>query len=75
MLWLWLAAIAPMRTLAWEPPYSTGVPLKRQKDQKKTKKTNKKKVKAEKPVRKPFQYSRRDYGRLQQIEGSADFEK
>ena len=71
MLWLWLAAIAPMRTLAWEPPYSTGVPLKRQKDQNK----KQKKVKAEKPVRKPFQYSERDYGRLQQIEGSADFDK
>ena len=31
-------AIAPIRPLAWEPPYATGVVLKRQK----TKKTNKK---------------------------------
>ena len=32
--WLWgrLAAIALIRPLAWEPPYATGVALKRQKD-------------------------------------------
>ena len=33
LLWLWrkLAAIAPIRPLAWEPPYALGVALKRQK--------------------------------------------
>ena len=32
-MWLWhrLAAIASIRPLAWEPPYATGVALKRQK--------------------------------------------
>ena len=33
LLWLWcrLAAATPIGTLAWEPPYETGVALKRQK--------------------------------------------
>ena len=33
LLWLWrrLGAIALIRPLAWEPPYATGVALKRQK--------------------------------------------
>ena len=33
LLWLWHrpAATAPIRPLAWEPPYATGVALKRQK--------------------------------------------
>ena len=33
LLWLWCrpAAIAPIRPLAWEPPYATGEALKRQK--------------------------------------------
>ena len=33
MLWLWRrpAATAPIRPLAWEHPYATGVALKRQK--------------------------------------------
>ena len=33
LLWLWHrpAATAPIRPLAWEPPYATGVDLKRQK--------------------------------------------
>ena len=37
LLWLWrrLAAIAPIRPLAWGPPYATGVALKRQKTKKK----------------------------------------
>ena len=37
LLWLWrrLAAIAPIRTLAWEPPYAADVALKRQKMKKK----------------------------------------
>ena len=33
-LWLWLAATALIRPLAWEPPYATGVALKRQKTKK-----------------------------------------
>ena len=30
LLWLWrrLAAVAPIRPLAWEPPYAAGVTLK-----------------------------------------------
>ena len=39
LLWLWLwrrpAATAPIRFLAWEPPYAVVVALKRQKSQKK----------------------------------------
>ena len=33
LLWLWrrLAAAAPIRPLAWEPPYAAGATLKRQK--------------------------------------------
>ena len=37
LLWLWrrLAAVAPIRHLAWEPPYAEGVALeKTKKDQK-----------------------------------------
>ena len=36
LLWLWCrpAAVAPIRPLAWEPPYAAGGALKRQKDQK-----------------------------------------
>ena len=30
-LWYRLAALAPIRPLAWEPPYATDVALKRQK--------------------------------------------
>ena len=39
LAWLWcrLVATAPIRPLAWEPPYATGVALKRQKDKKKIK--------------------------------------
>ena len=39
LLWVWhrLAATAPIRRLAWEPPYVTGVALKRQKTKKKKK--------------------------------------
>ena len=38
LAWLWhrLAAIALIRTLAWEPPYAAGVALKRQKQNKKS---------------------------------------
>jgi len=28
-LWLWLAAAAPIRPLAWEPPYAISVALKK----------------------------------------------
>ena len=31
LLWHRLVAIALIRSLAWEPPYATGVALKRQK--------------------------------------------
>ena len=37
LLWLWprLAATAPIRPLAWEPPYALAVALKRQKTKRK----------------------------------------
>jgi len=40
LLWLWhrLAATAPIRPLAWEPPYAAGAAQKWQKDKKKKKK-------------------------------------
>ena len=40
LLWLWHrpAAVAPIRPLAWEPPYATGSALKKTKSQKKKKK-------------------------------------
>ena len=28
LLWLWLVATAPIRPLAWEPPYAKGAALK-----------------------------------------------
>ena len=36
LLWLWcrLAAVAPSRPLAWEPPYATGAALKKNKKKK-----------------------------------------
>ena len=39
MLWLWYrpAATVPIRPLAWEPPYVTGVAQERQKDKKQNK--------------------------------------
>ena len=39
LLWLWcrLAAEAPIRPLAWEPPFATGGALKREKKEKKRK--------------------------------------
>ena len=42
LLWLWcrLAATAPIRPLAWEPPYATGVALEKTHTQKKKKKKN-----------------------------------
>ena len=45
LLWLWqwhrLTAVAPIRPLAWEPPYALGAALKKTKD--KNKQTNKQK--------------------------------
>ena len=43
-LWLWrrLAATAPIRPLAWEPPYAVGLAL--EKDKKKKRKKRKKKT-------------------------------
>ena len=45
LLWFWskLAAIAPIRPLDWEPPYATGMALKRQKKKKKKKERKKRK--------------------------------
>ena len=39
LLWLWCrpATTAPVQPLAWEPPYATGVALKRPKKKKKEK--------------------------------------
>ena len=39
LLWLWCrqAAVAPIRRLAWEPPYATGAALKRPKKKKRGK--------------------------------------
>ena len=54
-MWLWyrLVAAAPIGPLAWEPPYATGMALKRPKKKKnkqknKTKKKKKKKKKRQK---------------------------
>jgi len=40
LLWLWCrpAATAPIRPLAWEPPYAAGVALEKEKRPKKKKK-------------------------------------
>ena len=41
LLWLWcrLVATAPIRSLAWEPPYATGAALERQKTKDEKKKS------------------------------------
>ena len=51
LLWLWWrpTAVAPIRPLAWEPPYATGVALKSQKKKKKKKEKKRKKLDAYKP--------------------------
>ena len=36
-LWCRLAAVAPIRPLAWEPPYAMGAALRRQKTKKEKK--------------------------------------
>ena len=42
LLWLWCrpAAAAPIQPLAWEPPYASGMALKRQKKKKKKEKNS-----------------------------------
>ena len=49
LLWLWgrLAVVAPIRPLAWEPPYTAGADLKSKK--KNPKQTNNKKNRNQKP--------------------------
>ena len=44
LLWLWRrpAATAPIRSLAWEPPYAASVALKDKRQKKKKKKKKKK---------------------------------
>ena len=39
LLWLWhrLVATAPIRSLAWEPPYAAGAALEKEKKKKKVK--------------------------------------
>jgi len=51
LLWLWCrpAATAPIRPLAWEPPYADGEALKRQNT-----KTNKQKMKLPFNIQKKF---------------------
>ena len=46
LLWLWcrLEATAPIRPLAWEPPYAAGVAQEMEKRQKKKKKKSKEKI-------------------------------
>ena len=50
MLWLWRrpVAIAPIRPLAWEPPYATGAAQERAKRPKKKKKKKKRKKRKKK---------------------------
>ena len=45
LLWLWCrpAAVAPIRFLPWEPPYTASMALKSKKKKKKKKKNQKKK--------------------------------
>ena len=47
LLWLWCrpAAVAPIRTLAWELPYASGVALQRKRKKKKEEEEEKKKWK------------------------------
>ena len=50
LLWLWhkLAAAAPIRPLAWEPPYAKGAALEKTKKKKKPKQNKTKKTKKQK---------------------------
>ena len=49
LLWLWhrLAATAPTRPLAWEPPYAPGVALKKKDKKTKKEKKERKKLRTE----------------------------
>ena len=50
LLWLWcktLTVTAPIRSLAWEPPYAVAAALKRQEDKKKKKKKERKRKKGQ----------------------------
>ena len=49
LLWLWLAAMAPIGPLAWEPPYAMRVAKKMAKRQKTNKQTNKQREKTPEP--------------------------
>ena len=59
LLWLWrrLTAKVPIRLLAWEPPYATGVALKKKK--KKKKKRREKKVEVHRKLNKFLQKEER----------------
>ena len=48
LLWLWcrLVATAPIRPLAWEPPYAVGAALEKAKTKKKKRKKERKKSEA-----------------------------
>ena len=63
LLWLWhrLVAVAPIRPLAWEPPYAAGVALKGQKTKKEK---EKKKKKRKKKKNYQFQGSMRQYQKV-----------
>ena len=55
--WLWLAAVALIRPLAWDLPYAAGVALKSKKERKKeretmNKRTNKKRIYSDKHSKK-----------------------
>ena len=65
MLWLWcrLAAAAPIRPLAWEPPYAAGAALENTKIQKKKKKEEEKKGKKEKEGGRKKERKRRKEGK------------
>ena len=51
LLWPWrrLMATAPVGPLAWEPPYTMGAALKREKDKKKKKREREREREREKP--------------------------
>ena len=50
MVWLWPAAVAPVRPLVWEPPYASGAALKSQKKNPKNKQKRRKDVLGSSPV-------------------------
>ena len=55
MLWLWhrLAATAPIRPLAWEPPYGVGEAKKNSKKTKKMAKVKERTIKAAREKKEP----------------------